>query len=299
MLRMILLLVVLATAVGCKERGLDFDLPYAGNQLVIFSQTKVNDTIKIEIQRTYPPTGQSTYIDDVKNATVKLFDMNGFVEILKHKGNGLYASSTGLVWKENESYRVEAEAPGYPQATTDFDTMPTTPVVLAYEFSKDIGSKSNAGEASRELVVKIQDEDVTGPNYYMIMIKRIVGKETIGVINFNLNKPGEYEDPCEFSYFATFILSDVCKKEGVITFKKGLELRYAYSLNIDTTARDIIVVSTRQISKSYYEFCNTYYNEDDLIVAFNPPYARYSNVSGGYGIFAAYNEVEKEFILRE
>lgn len=297
--KFLLFFILLSLAGGCKERALDFQLPYEGDKLVLFSQTKAGDTLTIEIQKTYPPTGQHTYIKGITNATVKLFDEKGYVETLNHVQDGIYTSATGLVWKENDSYRIEAEAPGFPKTATDFETMPTTPIVLSYEFSKDIDSKSNAGTPSRELIITIQDEDSKKPNYYMILIKRVVGKDTIGVNNFDLDKPSEFEDPCEFRYFATFVFPDLCKVNGILTFRKGLELTYKYSLNIDTKDRDKIIVSTRQISKSYYEFCRTYYNEDDLIVAFNPPYARYSNVSGGYGIFAAYNEVEKEFILRE
>ncbi|GAB2783437.1 hypothetical protein GCM10027275_29260 [Rhabdobacter roseus] len=292
-------LVLLSLALGCKERALDLELPYAGDKLVLFSQIKAGDTLKMEVQKTYPPTGQYTYINGITNATVKLFDEKGYVETLKHGKNGLYTSATGLVWKENDSYRIEVEAPGFPKAITDFETMPAPPVILSYEFSKDIDSRSNAGTPSRELNIKIQDSDIEKPNYYMIIIKRVVGKETIGVNVFDLDKPSEFDDPCEFRYFGRFVFPDFCKVNGVLAFRKGLELTYTYSLNIDPKARDKIVVSTRQISKSYYEFCKTYYAEDDLIVAFKTPYPRYTNITGGYGIFAAYNEVEKEFVLKE
>lgn len=292
-------LMLFGLAVGCKERALDYQLPYEGDRLVLFSQTRAGDTLKIEIQKSYPPTGQYSYINGITNATVTLFDEKGYVETLRHMRDGIYTSATGRVWEENKSYRIEAEAPGFPKAITDFDTMPTAPKILNYEFGKDIDSKSNAGIPSKELIMTIQDNDDTVPNYYMIVVKRMVGKDKFGVNAFDLSKPSEFEDPCEFRYFATFVLSDICKVNGIITFKKGIELQYPFNLDIDKNARDKIVVSTRQISKSYYEFCKTYYNEDDLIVAFKPPYARYSNVTGGYGIFAAYNEVEKEFILKE
>ncbi|TDB58084.1 DUF4249 domain-containing protein [Arundinibacter roseus] len=295
----LLVFIVISISGSCKERPLDFELPYAGDRLVIFSQTKAGDTLKVEVQKTYPPTGQSTYSKGITTATVKVFDKKGYVETLRHVENGTYISSNGLIWKENETYKIEAEAPDYPKITTDLETMPSAPTILSYEFSKDIDSRYNPGTPSRELIIKIQDTNPNDSDYYMVIIKREVGKEIIGVNEFDLDKSSEFEDPCEFRYVGTFVFPDLCKNNAILTFRKGLELTYTYSKNIDPKARDKIIIYTRKISKNYYEFCKTYYEEDDLIVAFKTPYPRYSNINEGFGIFATYTETQKEFILKE
>ncbi len=282
---------------GCKERYIDLDLPYVGDRLVIFSQVRANDTIKVELEKTYSPTGQSTYADGIKNANVILLGGDGYNELLNHMSNGVYVSKSGRVWKENTKYRLDVNAPGFPRTTSNFETMPSKPIVESYEFGKDIDSKYNSGVPSKELIIKIRDTDRINENFYMIVIKRTIGKDTFGVNSFDLDKPSDFEDPCQFKYFSSIVISDICSIDGILTVKKGFEISYPFNLNVDKSARDKINVYVRQISKSYYEFCRTYYNEDDLTVAFKPPYPRYTNITGGYGIFAAYNEAEKEFVL--
>lgn len=133
----------------------------------------------------------------------------------------------------------------------------------------------------------------------MVDIRRSIGKDTFGVNVFDMDNPiSDFEDPCQFSYRG-FVLNDLCSSNGIITLKKGIEIEYPSYLDLDLTAQDKITVFIRQISRSYYEFCKTYYNENDLIVAFKTPYPRYTNITGGYGIFTGYNEIRKEFILKE
>lgn len=291
-------LLILLIPFGCKEKPVNLELPYAGDKLVLFGQIRAGDTVRIEVQKTYPPTGMSTYIDGVTDATVKLFDEHGFLEMLGHMSKGIYASASGRKWQQGGKYRIEVDAPGFSLTSSDIETMPASPVVVSYEFGRSIDSKFNPGIPAKELIINIQD-NTNEENYYMVSIERSIGKDTFGVNVFDLNNPmDDFEDPCQFSYRG-FVLNDLCSSNGIITLEKGIEIEYPSNLDIDLNAQDKITVFTRQISKSYYEFCKTYYNESDLIVAFKTPYPRYTNVTGGYGIFAGYNEISKEFILRE
>ncbi len=297
-MKSLILLLIFFVIVGCKERQISLSLPYEGDKLVLFSQIRANDTVQIEVQKTYPPTGKSTYIDGISDATVKLFGQDRFLELLKFTRKGIYVSSSGRKWQQGSKYKIEVNAPGFSLTTTEIETMPAKPVVAGYEFGRAIDSKFNSGIPSKELIINIED-NVNEENYYMIVVKRTVGKNTFGVNIFDLDKPNDFEDPCQFSYLSNIVLTDLCSVNGIITLKKGIEIRYPFDLDIDLTARDKIVVYTRQISKSYYEFCKSYYNEDDLVVAFKTPYPRHTNITGGYGIFSGFNEVEMEFVLKE
>ena len=117
---------------------------------------------------------------------------------------------------------------------------------------------------------------------------------------FDLDRPmDDFEDPCQFRYRSNIVLSDLCAENGKIILRKGIEFHNQFGKEVDRTAQDKVTVSTRQISKSYYEFCKTDYTETELITAFMLPFPRYTNITGGYGIFTGYNEVTKEFILKE
>lgn len=297
-MKQLIVLLTLLIPFGCKERPVNFKLPYDGDKLVLFGQVKAGDTVRIEVQKTYPPTGTSTYIDGIADARVRLFDERGFLETLAYISKGIYSSASGRKWREGSKYRIEVEAPGFSLTSTDLETMPAAPVVVSYEFGRSIDSKFNPGIPSKELIINIQD-NTNEDNYYMVDIKRSIGKDTFGVNVFDMDKPmDDFEDPCQFSYRG-FVLNDLCSSNGIITLKKGIEIKYPSNLDLDLNAQDKITVFVRQISKSYYEFCKTYYNENDLIIAFKTPYPRYTNVTGGYGIFTGYHEIRKEFILKE
>lgn len=297
-MKQLILLLILLIPFGCKERPVNFKLPYEGDKLVLFGRVRAGDTVHIEVQRTYPPTGTSVYIDGIADATVRLFDEHGFLETLGHTGKGIYTSASGRKWQQGSKYRIEVEAPGFSLTSTNLETMPAAPVVAGYEFGRLIDSKHNPGTPSKELIISIQD-NTNEENYYMVDIRRSIGKDTFDLNVFDMANPiSDFEDPCQFDYRG-FILNDLCSSNGIITLEKGIEIEYPSYLDLDLTAHDKIIVFIRQISKSYYEFCKTYYNENDLMVAFKTPYPRYTNVTGGYGIFTGYNEIRKEFILKE
>lgn len=284
---------------GCKERAVSFKLPYDGDKLVLFGQINAADTVRIEVQKTYPPTGKSTYIEGVSDATVRLSDERGFLETLKYRGKGIYISGSGRKWQPGSRYKIEVEAPGLPPASTALEMMPVAPVVTGHEFGRSIDSKFNPGTPSKELIISIQDNP-NEENYYMVVVRRSIGKDTFGTNLFDLDRPmDDFEDPCQFRYLSNIVLNDLCSVNGKITLRKGIEINDQFSKEVDWTATDKITVSTRQISKSYYAFCKSYYTESDLITAFMPPFPRYTNITGGYGIFTGYNEVRKEFILKE
>ncbi|KQS27903.1 DUF4249 domain-containing protein [Dyadobacter sp. Leaf189] len=299
MKQLIIILLSFLILVGCKERGVNLQLPYEGDKLVLFGQVNTTDTVRIEVQKTYPPTDKSTYIEGIANATVGLFDEHGFLETLKYHSKGIYMSGSGRKWLSGSRYRIEVEAPGLPPASTALEMMPTAPVVINYEFGRSIDSKFNPGTPSKELIISIQDH-LNEENYYMVIVKRSIGKDTFGTSIFDLDRPmDDFEDPCQFRYRSNIVLSDLCAENGKIILRKGVELNDQFGKEVDWTALDKVTVSTRQISKSYYEFCKTYYTESELITAFMPPFPRYTNITGGYGIFTGYNEITKEFILKK
>ncbi|REA60179.1 hypothetical protein DSL64_16025 [Dyadobacter luteus] len=299
MKKLIIFLLSFSTFLGCKEKGVSLKLPYEGDRLVLFGQVDAADTVRIEVQKTYPPTGESTYIDGIANATVRLFDEAGFLETLKYQRKGIYVSGSGRKWQPGSRYKIEVEAPGFPPASTELEMMPTAPVVTSYEFGRSIDSKFNPGTPSKELIISIRDNP-NEENYYMVIVRRSIGKDTFGTNIFDLDRPmDDFEDPCQFRYLSNIVLPDLCAKNGEIILRKGVEINNQFGKEVDWTAQDKVTVSTRQITKSYYEFCKSYYTESELITAFMPPFPRYTNITGGYGIFTGYSQTTKEFIIKE
>ena len=130
-------------------------------------------------------------------------------------------------------------------------------------------------------------------NFYNIKLEAFWQNNKANLVDFSTDQASGADSPCFFEYLNSFILNDVCFTNKDYEFKRGFELNPIFVINNDFLRKDPerIVAKISQINKSYFEFCKTYYDEEGLLQAFNTPIPRYSNINGGYGVFAAYNEV--------
>lgn len=59
---------------------------------------------------------------------------------------------------------------------------------------------------------------------------------------------------------------------------------------------DQVVLSLRKINLSYYEYAKTGYQEEGFLQMFAGQRNQYSNIQGGYGIWAAYSEAKVDLL---
>ena len=276
---------------ACKQRELFAELPYEGDKMVVFSLLCPSEIINVQVSKTYTPTGKVSYIDGINNAEVLLYENEKFIEKLAYSEKGIYISSTNFKPKSGFGYSLKINSPTLPSITTPQEIIPLLPNIIFYKFDERIESY-NKGRLAKKLIIKLQDIKNEATFYY-VKVEGFWQNYQSGLSGFSIDQANETESPCNFSYLGSTILSDACFPNSDYEFKKGYELEPVFIINNNTSRKEVdkVVAKVRQINKSYYEFCKTFYDEEGLLKAFNTPFARYNNIKGGYGIFAAYNEI--------
>ncbi len=284
---------------SCKERELLVDLPYSGDKMVVYSVLSPTEVVTVKVSKTYPPTGITTYINGVTDAEVLLYENDKLIEKLKYTDNGIYISPNSFKPKIGSSYQLIINSLTLPSITTSREIIPSAPTIISYNFNENINSSLNKGVPSKKLLVKIKDKN-DEDSFYSVTVGAYSQNIKSYLVDFSVDQANSSVFPCDFKYQNSVFMSDDCFKNSVYEFKRGYELNPFFLINNEFVKKDIekVVAQVRHLSKSYYEFGKTYYEEEDLLRAFVTPNPRFNNIKGGFGIFATYNETLLELQLK-
>ena len=285
-----LLIITFLFCVAC-EKEINQTPKYEGDKLVVFGFLAPNEIVSVKVINSYPAFGDLLFNDGIENALVDLFENRIFIERLKYQKSGIYVSQNKFRPKVGQSYSIKIKASGFPEIESTEEVIPKDVLVKTIDFSQKITSIINVSFPSRKLL--LQFDDIKGEdNYYQILVDGLYKKKKNAIITYELDKPSEIESVCGFKskLSGTYNLTDFCFKDETNTFLAGVETRGSVQPGGQTADSDEIFLRIRTISKSFYEYNRTEYNEEGLLQAFKQPYPRYSNIKGGFGIFATYNE---------
>ncbi|MFN3852420.1 MAG: DUF4249 domain-containing protein [Spirosomataceae bacterium] len=281
---------------GCRQREIEFNLPYDGDKLIVYAIFSPNEPLSVKLTKTYPPVGQVIYIY-IKDAEVLVYEDGKFLERLKYEKDDNYISETGYKPKVGSKYSLKVNAVGFPSVETNEEVIPTKPNVTYFDFSQDIESALNDWKKAKKLILKLKDEEEK-QNFFLLNGYAYWNNQKTGIsTGFGISQPNEFILPCLNFYIGSAIINNDCFQNNSYTYERGYEID-RFFMGYSTQRVQKMEFFVRQINKSYYDFCKTYYEEEDLLKAFNSPNPRYSNIKGGYGIFSAYNEVKFEALIK-
>jgi hypothetical protein len=281
--------------VAC-ERELGRDLPFEGPRLVIYGLCSPH-TLSVQLTQTLPPTGDHLYGDGVQNATVSLFEEGVWIENLVHVREGKYRSATGFIPKAGKSYSLRVVAEGFPDAETPAETVPSPVTITQYEFSQPITSALNEDFPARRLSFTLMDEG-NELNYYAADITGYQKDSIMTIETFSMDRPDDIEDICGLrGEFSTYLLSDACFNGNSFEVTTGVETRgFLRDLPSKNKAWnfirdcDRVVLSVRKINRGYYDYLRSSYQEEGFLQVFAGQRNQFSNIKGGYGLWAVYQE---------
>jgi len=98
---------------SCQETELGKDLPYEGDRLVLYSELKPDEVVKLRLSKTYPPTGKFTVTLGLACASVKLFENGLYKAQLAYSDSGNYVAPAGLKPKTGGAYSFEVSLAGF------------------------------------------------------------------------------------------------------------------------------------------------------------------------------------------
>ncbi len=215
---------------------------------------------------------------------IKLYGNNTFLESLIWE-NGAYVSSTTA--QANVQYQIEWEKDGNKITSSDYIPEPSPIESASYRDSAGI---DEFGDKYSECTIVFTDNPQQ-TNYYEISL----------LINYT--RDGEI-----IPYRPSVFSSDpIVKAEGLDEFEPlsiifsdemingntyELKLNY-FTYILDENSQYSLIVKFRSVTENYYNYSKSllkhrFYQESNIWNGFGSPVPMFTNIEGGYGIFAGY-----------
>lgn len=241
-------------------------------------------------------------IETIDNAHIEVYKNDIYIGTCSFSENGWYQFSQTP--SAGQNYKIVVSAPGY----TSVSASTSIPVQIPVdEFTCKVleGNDFENGSQNTNVVVGFQDE-INVENYYEIAFYSgdIKYYETLFGIRLSVSDASIQADG-ELNYSPkTYFFSDVLFSNNY----KTVNLRNfggSYEGANGSVTNSPLNIDFKMMSQEYYNFrrswvihvfnANTTNQTDDPInlLFLGDPVALYSNVSGGYGVFAGYNRSTK------
>ncbi len=296
---------ILATFLYSCSKEIDFKNSNFENKLVLNGLLCPDSLIWVHL------SSINTILSDeilvIENATVSLFCNGKYLETLPYFKNGIYKSKT--VYPQADSvYTITAEAEGYP-AIIATDTVPRSTRII-YGTHSSGNTYDEYGDPHHDYEITIGDPPVK--NFYELFF---ISQSSPNIYNDNYNIDFQVypviADPVlrsdsELDYWVfTYVFTDnffngtnYLMKNKFLAAAVGGEFTKQF---VPTGSEDKYAI-LRTTSLAYYNYRKSWVRhsnnqqignriEEPLFMTLvGDPTPMYSNVEGGYGIFAAYNQ---------
>ncbi len=283
-------------------KELDVTIPSIPQKVVINSLFCPDSILKIHVSLS---EGVENEIQIVENAQIRLYENDIFLQNVSYLSKGWYSSNYHP--KAGMKYKIEINVEGFDMVTAE-SSIPENASILS--FTCDLIENLNQNSPANSLTKLVFDDVGLDKNYYefstfvLIPGDNIVEFMEIGsAIQTDLSL--KLDSDLEFNP-KTFYFSD----ELFHNSEKTLLLNGLGWTNINPVNNEIengiFSALFKILSSEYYNFRKSWtkhvYNQNTDIHNDNPivllfkgdPIEMYTNVNGGYGIFAGYNQQSKE-----
>lgn len=272
-----LFLVAASLAFASCETIVNIDLPEHKRALVVNSLFAHDSVLTVEVSHSIGSLDNSQ-INFVDNATVEIYKDGNYVGTLPSIGDGKYASS-GVVARHGSSYTVKASAPAYDPVSST--TKVPVPVAVTSWSLKD-SAVSIYGSYMAELSLTFNDPPGER-NFYMLELYVV---DSMGNSYREGIFPKTEESTTEQAVYPFILINDELINGKTYTVNALME-SYLVFMVTPPNGTGNLVARFKSISSDFYLYLKT----RDLQAMnggnpFSEPVRVYSNIDGGYGIFA-------------
>jgi len=272
------------------EKELNFDLPKENPKITVNALFSNLSYWKMRLSSNASVNKQSnTFVDNaidtllfdyIENAEVLIYEDNILLTKLYYIGKGTYIDSL-LYPKAGKSYTLKVSAPGYPSITAT----EKLPDKLIYN-SKKIGVDSTTNEGYFNFSIQKPNEK----SYYFSQIhfkqtKYFKADSTIFYDSWQkyeqLTFPYLAKDYIYYQDFNLFSDDNFPNTENI-----EFQANYNQNIPIYETEEALKCVNLGRCSPNFYQFIKDFNNYTTESQFFDEPTGIYSNIDGGYGIFA-------------
>jgi hypothetical protein len=262
---------------------IDIELPVIDPKIVVNSFFTENSRIKVHLSKSIGIL--ENIIPECTDATIILRENNIILDTMYYQSDYYYSH---IVAEINKNYALEIVAPGLGTVYCE-DIIPEK-TILHSCICVDSVLIDEDGFTINELILDFAD--LSGPSFYEVELsaKYVIDNNSTSIW-FRKNN-----DPIITS---TGILN-YNPKTLIFTDKMfdGKHCSVKIYFATRTYAEYNLKISFRSVSESYYkykerQFAYLFSLENDILSGMSEPINLYSNIMGGYGIFAGYSTDEK------
>lgn len=295
---------ILSTLLFSCSKEIDFKNNYIENKLVLNGLICPDSLISVHLSQTN--TILSDEILVIENATVSLFCNGKYIETLPYFKNGIYKSKT--VYPQPDSvYTIAAEAEGYP-AISATDTVPRSTRII-YGTHSSGNTYDEYGDPHQDYEITIGDPPEK--NFYeLFFINQYSPNEFQNCYTINFQIYPVIADPVlrsdsELDYWVfTYVFTDNFFNGTNYLMKNkflAADVQGKFTSQFVPTDYDEYAL-LRTASLIYYNYRKSWIRHSNnqqignrieeplFMTLIGDPTPMFSNVEGGYGIFAAYNQ---------
>ncbi len=268
---------MLALLTSC-EMIVDVDLPDAPDKLVVNCLFETGQPFKIHLSRSMNVlSGDSSIIND---GQVKIYADGSYIGDLEYIGDGVYSSDIIIALPE-VTYKLMASAPGYDEVWAE-DSAPVASLMdtIFYDHTKYYDSE---GVEYYKLQLSIWDDPAT-TGYYELICK-LVSTYYVSIRGFRGDNERVLINEGDEDFYS-----------WITVFKDELIDETPYMLKLKAQEKywekeaSIYLLS---ISENMYRYRKSWIRHDyaqspDILEQIEPV-TLFSNIEGGYGIFAGYS----------
>ena len=272
---------------GC-EKELPFDPEFDQSKLVVNALFRTDSSWRVHISRSLSVLDTSQLVA-VEDATVRISDGNGnTVANLDWLGDGEYGADS-LFPMADQNYRIDISAPGYePISASDY--IPGTVQIISLDTFPVWGPDSTKGY---EFELTFTDP-AGADNYYEIQLLQrftwIFGNDTLSEFypvyiiceDPNIETDNGFEGSGFENYYDAILLKDDQIEGQTYTLRFSIE-----DVWIEPLYENAFALNMYSTSESFFNYRRSLAAYNNVLDnPFAQPVQVFSNVTGGYGIFA-------------
>jgi hypothetical protein len=280
------------------EKELDLDIPALPQKVVVNSLFCPDSMMKIHISLT---TGiKEETINFVENATLYLFEDGILIKTITNQENGFYNSFYKP--KAGKKYRIEVEVPNFEKVWAE-SFIPHLPDSLSGIYYRD-EIQTDLEFLTTSVQISFLDDEKT-KNYYEPCFNPFRYQESRQLDQSILTESDLDFEPLTF-YFSDKIFNGTYKKLILYSVGKGV-----FSSNGVIFFDEYYLQNFKIVSEEYFNFrkswtkhifnqnSDLHYNDPLTLLFLGDPIEMYTNVNGGFGVFAAYNQTDLKIYYQE
>lgn len=310
-MKIIYLLFLIILLPSCQEKVLPFEVPYAGDKLVLWGKLKAGDSVRIQVTKTFNPVGAIPADVTVSDAQVELIlnDQERILLTPSTSEKGIYLADH--IVQFGATYVVKATASHLPVAASNPVTVPSQLPEIKVERTRNVPGEINH-QTPQDLVSLYFTKQPPVETTYSLYFQAYYQQDTLAAYPYGAidNIPAKEKDCHTFlrekigtryneilqrysdRVLSKLLMKSACLPDATTPLKFFVESGKG-NPNTDPKSALKLTMSIEVVTHEAFDYAEVEYDQPegiDLLVL--PTQKAVTNVKNGYGlIYAAHEKV--------